>query len=120
MDKTPIKMQKKRVNVDKVFLKDTKGDISHVHFQIEPLPEYFKSISRLHNDRSSLGERKTILTKGMSFGQLGLLTRRRRSATIISEGCEVLILDKIDYDRIIKPSQIGKNSSKYGCMHTNA
>ena len=49
----------------------------------------------------------------MSFGQLGLLTRRRRSATIISEGCQLLILDKADYDRIIKPSQIGKNTHDY-------
>ena len=104
---------KRKRKVKKQFLKDTVGDTSHLSFQIEPLPDYFKSIDRLHADRQSLGERKTTLSKGMSFGQLGLLTRRRRSATIISEGCEVLILDKKDYDRIIKPSQVGKNSSKF-------
>ena len=94
-------------------MKDTKGDTSHLSFQIEPLPEYFKSIDRLHADRQSVGERKVTLSAGTSFGQLGLLTRRRRSATIISEGCELLILDKKDYDRIIKPSHVGRTSRKF-------
>ena len=111
--KSPPKHHKKKVEIKKQFMKDTKGDTSHLSFQIEPLPEYFKSIDRLHADRQSVGERKVTLSAGTSFGQLGLLTRRRRSATIISEGCELLILDKKDYDRIIKPSHVGRTSRKF-------
>ena len=92
------------------MLKHTKGDTSHLYKPIEPLPDFVMNIDRFNPDRSQLGHFIAKINAGESFGQLSLLQKRRRAATIISEEVELLVLDKPDYDRIIRPIHEGKNT----------
>ena len=93
--------------------KHAKGETKHLFRPIDPLPKFVPNIDRLHPLRNPLGDQVAQLEPGESFGQLALLNKRRRAATVISEEVELLVLDKPDYDRIIRPIHEGKNKYDY-------
>ena len=106
---TKAKVKTPEPAISKEVLQHTKGDTSHLYKPIEPLPDIVMNSDRFNPKRSELGHFIATIKAGESFGQLSLLQKRRRAATIISEEVELLVLDKPDYDRIIRPIHEGKN-----------
>eukprot|EP00949_MAST-11_sp_MAST-11-sp1_P001355 g1355.t1 len=80
--------------------------ISH---NLERLPPYAKlpfGEAFTAPRRTVLGKHVTTLHRGNSFGQVGLIKRRERSATVVSDGCLVMIVGKASYNRCVRPTHV--------------
>ena len=79
---------------------------------IEPLPVAARrSVYHTEEHRKRLGRKVATMGKGSSFGQVGLLNRSVRSATIVSEGSRLLVIGKSVYDRCIRHMHLDKPPS---------